>query len=83
MPADLLLSGGSILGIAGLTFATFAVVSFTEMRRKIDEQVSSGQSPYQLRRGIEDSDLSGDTQDSKQQRRQKKQASKKKKKKSK
>jgi hypothetical protein len=30
---NLALAGGSILGIAGLTFATFAVVSFTEMRR--------------------------------------------------
>lgn len=49
MPSDsLILSGSSVVGIAGLTFLTFAVVSFTEMRRKIDEQVSRGEDPYEL-----------------------------------
>jgi len=40
---------GGIAGIAGATFAAFTAVSYFEVKRKIDEQIASGEEPYQLR----------------------------------
>ena len=35
--------------ITGATVVTFVVVSFTEVRAKIDQQIAAGEDPYELR----------------------------------
>jgi hypothetical protein len=44
-----LLQVGSVAGIAGLTFASFTAVSYLEVKKRIDEQISAGEDPYELR----------------------------------
>jgi len=36
------------LGIAAATYATFTVVSYLEVRNKIEQQISLGEDPYEL-----------------------------------
>ena len=43
------LLGGSVLGIAAVTWATFVSVSYLELRNKINDQISAGEEPYELR----------------------------------
>ena len=48
LPEPLLL-GGSVLGIIGMTAATFVGVSYFEVKSKIDQQIAAGEDPYELR----------------------------------
>lgn len=48
MPEPLLL-GGSIIGILAASAATFVGVSYLEVRDKINQQITAGEDPYELK----------------------------------
>eukprot|EP01025_Chloroclados_australasicus_P060521 TRINITY_DN7774_c1_g1_i1.p2 TRINITY_DN7774_c1_g1~~TRINITY_DN7774_c1_g1_i1.p2 ORF type:complete len:114 (-),score=9.81 TRINITY_DN7774_c1_g1_i1:151-492(-) len=48
MDTDVLGNVGFLLGTLGVTAAVFVGVSFSEVKRKVDEQVSRGERPYDL-----------------------------------
>ncbi|KAH7624114.1 hypothetical protein NADE_008926 [Nannochloris sp. 'desiccata'] len=47
LPEPLIL-GGSIIGFAAASVATFITVSYLEVKDKINNQIISGEDPYEL-----------------------------------
>lgn len=48
IPEPLLL-GGSVIGFAAASIAVFVGVSYIELQSKIQQQIQSGETPYELK----------------------------------